>query len=540
MRRLMLAALLAATMASGALAQTRGVTVTLRAGEQPGAPVAETVTLYGASHALVIGIDRYTGGWQRLRKAVADARTVADELGRRGFQVTLKTDLGGQELRTALREFFAIRGEDPSARLLLWFSGHGHTIDGEGFLVPADAPLPTTSRFKVSALHMRDFEGLVRLAEAKHVLSVFDSCFSGTIFEAKGAAAPPAITRKTTYPVRQFLTSGDADQQVADDGGFRTLFLRALTGEEKADANGDGYLTGSELGMFLSDRVTNLTRQAQTPRYGKLLDVRFDRGDFVFVLPKKAGPPPPRPPLPGTFSLEDLRQQQELRAGWERWQTAMDSAFRETEGFEGGADLKRAAWARFLSAYAEDNPFSSEDDSLRAKAQQRKAAVRVAVVTADQGTDTAQLKPAAEEVAEDALDSGDTETANSGTASADIETQVAIAPEAAATPTVEVTPSRVYGSDNDDSRIMVRAKMDSWIQVRDNTMDRLLLTRLLRAGDVYRVPDRPGLKLLTGNAGGLEILVDGQMVPSIGPVGRVRRDVALDIDRLRQGTAAVD
>ena len=143
MRRLLLAALLAVTLVSGVLAETRGVTVTLRAGEQPGAPITETVKLYGSSHALVIGIDKYTGGWQRLRKSVSDARTVADELRRRGFQVNLKTDLDSLELQQTLKEFFAIKGEDPSARLLLWFSGHGHTLDGEGFLVPADAPLPT-------------------------------------------------------------------------------------------------------------------------------------------------------------------------------------------------------------------------------------------------------------------------------------------------------------------------------------------------------------------------------------------------------------
>ena len=100
--------------------------------------------------------------------------------------------------------------------------------------------------------------------------------------------------------------------------------------------------------------------------------------------------------------------------------------------------------------------------------------------------------------------------------------------------------SRVYGDDNADSRILVRAKLDSWIQVRDDKVNRLLMTRLLRAGDVYHVPDRPGLKLLTGNAGALEIVVDGEAVPSIGPLGRVRRDVALDATRLRDGTAAVD
>ena len=110
----------------------------------------------------------------------------------------------------------------------------------------------------------------------------------------------------------------------------------------------------------------------------------------------------------------------------------------------------------------------------------------------------------------------------------------------AAVPTPGSRPSRVYGDNNEDSRILVRAKLDSWIQVRDDSVNRLLLTRLLRAGDIYRVPDRPGLKLLTGNAGALEILVDGETVPSIGPPGRVRRDVPLDVTRLREGTATDD
>lgn len=89
------------------------------------------------------------------------------------------------------------------------------------------------------------------------------------------------------------------------------------------------------------------------------------------------------------------------------------------------------------------------------------------------------------------------------------------------------------------SRIVVRAKSNSWIQVRDDVDNQLLLTRLLRAGDTYPVPNRPGLMLLTGNAGALEIQVDGETVPGIGG-GAVRRAVALDVERLRQGKAVVD
>jgi hypothetical protein len=38
--------------------------------------------------------------------------------------------------------------------------------------------------------------------------------------------------------------------------------------------------------------------------------------------------------------------------------------------------------------------------------------------------------------------------------------------------------------------------------------------------------------MLTGNAGGLEVEVDGTSLGTLGPVGKVRRDVSLDAERL--------
>ena len=295
-----------------ASADTRGISVQLRASDDANAPVTETVKLYGSSHALVIGIDRYTGGWSRLSNAVNDARAVAEELDRQGFDVTLKTDLTATRLDQSLKEFFAIKGNDPDARLLLWYAGHGHTLRGEGYLVPSDAPPASSPRFLITAIPMRGFGTLVRYARSKHVLAVFDSCFSGTVFAARAGALPAAITKKTTKPVRQFLTSGDAGQQVRDDGSFRKLFLRALRGEERADANRDGYLTGEELGLFLSQEVATLTSAAQTPKHGKLHDVEFNQGDFVFVLPKVAEQ---RSPYQG------VRRQAEIVV----WQSIKDS-----------------------------------------------------------------------------------------------------------------------------------------------------------------------------------------------------------------------
>lgn len=95
---------------------------------------------------------------------------------------------------------------------------------------------------------------------------------------------------------------------------------------------------------------------------------------------------------------------------------------------------------------------------------------------------------------------------------------------------------RAYGVENETARIVLRAKLDSWVQVHAAD-DSLLLTRVLQPGDSYRVPNLAGLTLLTGNAGGLDIEVDGAVVPPLGPVGAIRRGIALDPERLLRGTA---
>jgi len=63
---------------------------------------------------------------------------------------------------------------------------------------------------------------------------------------------------------------------------------------------------------------------------------------------------------------------------------------------------------------------------------------------------------------------------------------------------------------------------------------------VLRAGDSYLVPNKGGLVMMTGNAGVLDVLVDGNPAPSLGAVGAVRRNIALDADRLRAGAAGTE
>ena len=92
-----------------------------------------------------------------------------------------------------------------------------------------------------------------------------------------------------------------------------------------------------------------------------------------------------------------------------------------------------------------------------------------------------------------------------------------------------------YGVTNGQSRVILVARQESWVQVSSATQE--VWTRVLRTGDRYLVPNDPTLTLATGNAGGLDIMVDGKKVPPLGPVGVVRRGISLDPARLLGGSA---
>ena len=92
-------------------------------------------------------------------------------------------------------------------------------------------------------------------------------------------------------------------------------------------------------------------------------------------------------------------------------------------------------------------------------------------------------------------------------------------------------PSPTAGVPSDDGRVVLLAREASWIQVQSPARD-YVTSRTLEPGDRFVIPDRNDLALWTGNAGGLEIWVDGQKVGALGKSGAVVRDVSLAPDAL--------
>ncbi len=268
--------------ASLGMAASKGIAIRLKKGNTS----EEQVELYrGGSYALIVGESNYSGGWPRLEAVGGELDKVEEVLRGKGFTITRKDNLKARELEGAFRNFIDEFGYHVDNRLIFYYSGHGHTRmnNEKGYLVPVDAPNPDDHEklFLKKALPMSQILSWSRRIEAKHVLFLFDSCFSGTIFKTKALPkTPPAISRAVINPVRQFITAGSAGEMVPARSVFTPAFVDAL-GYGWGDLNKDGYVSGTELGLYLQGKVPQHT--SQFPQYGKISDYSLSRGDFIFL-----------------------------------------------------------------------------------------------------------------------------------------------------------------------------------------------------------------------------------------------------------------
>ena len=281
---------------------SRGMKISVRTS------AGEHIELYNASYALVIGNGNYTNGWDLLPGALQDVKEVAQALKTHDFNVTLKTDLTADEFEDAFLTFVLEHGADENNRLLFYYAGHGYTLplanaQERGYLVMIDAPEPDTDKlgFVRESVNMETLVGESKAILARHVLFLFDCCFSSTILNARDRISPESISDNIRHPVRQFITAGRANEPVPDRSVFKTAFLDLIDGRA-AEPFRDGYITGAELGLYLKNQVP-IYNEAQHPQYGKIRDPKLDKGDFVFVLPRHPSPPQAELPTLATVSV---------------------------------------------------------------------------------------------------------------------------------------------------------------------------------------------------------------------------------------------
>ncbi len=235
---------------------------------------------FGPYSALVIGNNAYSH-LPPLKTAVNDAQSVAQTLERDyGFNVELLVDATRGDI---LRAFARLRARLVfDDNLLVYYAGHGllDEIGQQGYWLPVDAEdgIPT------NWISTGDITVMLRAIQAKHVMVVADSCYSGTLVRA-AAAAPRTATAKRAWikrilkkRARIALVSGGLEP-VADAGGgghsvFANAFLAAL-------ADNDGVIEG----QTLFDRIKRpvVLNADQTPQYSDIRKAGHEGGDFLFV-----------------------------------------------------------------------------------------------------------------------------------------------------------------------------------------------------------------------------------------------------------------
>jgi tetratricopeptide (TPR) repeat protein len=252
---------------------------------QPRTSVPE---IYEGSYALLVGVPDYD--FLRTLPGVRDEmKMVRPALEQQGFIVTeLLNPMTRKEVRDAVEQFIENYGLKPRNRLLFYFAGHGFTqkeFDGReiGYFATKGAirPWENYELFRKHAVSTDDIDSYARNVRSKHVLFVFNSCYSASMIR-RGDPSEISIQQAIEQPVRHFITAGTDNQEVFDKGPFPTAFVEGMAGE--ANRNDDGYVTASELGSYIHDRVADLLPKLQTPYQTKIKDEKLDKGEFVFEI----------------------------------------------------------------------------------------------------------------------------------------------------------------------------------------------------------------------------------------------------------------
>ncbi|BCS96936.1 hypothetical protein DSLASN_25680 [Desulfoluna limicola] len=244
----------------------------IRVAEQPAIPAGD----FGNYHALVIGIDSYPG-LTNLKTAVNDARSVADILKQQyGFEVTLLTNPGRADIIASLSDLRHTL--TPRDNLLIYYAGHGWLDKraDEGYWLPSDAKAGDESNW----ISNSTITSAIRANEAKHVLIVADSCYSGKLTRAIhiNRKTQGYIQRLSEKKARIVMSSGGLEP-VEDEGRqghsvFAAAFIHMLE-------NNNAVIEGTE--AFAQIRHSVMLNADQTPEYGDVRKAGHEGGDFLFV-----------------------------------------------------------------------------------------------------------------------------------------------------------------------------------------------------------------------------------------------------------------
>ena len=249
----------------------------------------------GDRFALVIGNSKYPDAEAPLKEPINDARDIADELKRDGFNVEVGENLTGDAMR---RAFDRLSGRiKPGSVALIFFSGFGVQSSRQSYMIPVDAQIWTEADVRRDGVSLETVLGEINSRGAGVKIALIDASRRNPFerrFRSFSAGLAPVIAPNGTL----VMYSAALSSVISDNGSDHSLFVQELLKEIRVpDLMAEETLNRTRVG------VTRASRSEQVPWISSSLAEDFSfipgtaarpSGPAVAALP----PPPEPPPLP--------------------------------------------------------------------------------------------------------------------------------------------------------------------------------------------------------------------------------------------------
>lgn len=236
---------------------------------------------------VVIGIEKYRY-YDDLSYAVSDAKTFKSFLlNNTGFKLY-------KELYDQYATIDSIRiiinnltnDINSEGRIIFFFAGHGETRPAGaggsqlGYFLPYEAD---PNNISYTAISMDEVKTWAKTFSARHVLFIFDACFSGLLGGSYRRDQDYNLDYLYENSGRHVITAGTETQSALEYNNLRHgvlthFLLQGIMGDADKSPN-DRVITLSELKPYLEDNVTNCTEGQQRPQ---IINLYLGEGELFF------------------------------------------------------------------------------------------------------------------------------------------------------------------------------------------------------------------------------------------------------------------
>ena len=259
----------------------------------------------GERYALVIGNAKYPDAEAPLKEPINDARDIAEELKRDGFNVDIGENLTGEQMRRAFERLYG--KIKPGSVALIFFSGFGVQSSRQSYMIPVDAQIWTEPDVRRDGFSLETVLGEINSRGAGVKIALIDASRRNPFerrFRSFSAGLAPVIAPNGTL----VMYSAALSSVISDNGSDRSLFVKELLKEIRTpDLMAEETLNRTRVGVTRASRQRTGAVDFVVARRGLLLHSQR-RGPAAVepaadrlpaTAPAAPPAPPPAPPPPG-------------------------------------------------------------------------------------------------------------------------------------------------------------------------------------------------------------------------------------------------